>query len=256
MPTTRTYLTDRVVAKDNPQPVPAPPGNLKMTEQTQFETDVPNSPVPPTPTESTASAAQVAANRKNAKLSSGPKTAQGKAICARNPIKHGLYARDLLLKSPHHTERIEDYKKLVDSLFEELKPETLFQEHLVRKIANCLWRSRRAVIAETAHINHQLADVDSEVRSLERRRKILFGEDSPNLTKSEKRGIISEEVSQCLVPDRDTSTRIVWYEMRLDRQLARAYTLLNSLKSRPAPADPEPAGAALDLPPKSGSFHS
>jgi hypothetical protein len=39
-----------------------------------------------------ATAAQIAANRRNARKSTGPKTAQGKRASARNAVKYGLYS--------------------------------------------------------------------------------------------------------------------------------------------------------------------
>jgi hypothetical protein len=38
-----------------------------------------------------ATAAQIAANRRNARKSTGPKTMQGKRASARNAVKHGIY---------------------------------------------------------------------------------------------------------------------------------------------------------------------
>jgi len=40
-----------------------------------------------------ASPAQIAANRRNALKSTGPKTARGKAIVSRNPLKHGFRSK-------------------------------------------------------------------------------------------------------------------------------------------------------------------
>ena len=40
---------------------------------------------------------QIAANRKNAKKSTGPKTAKGKARSSRNALKHGLLSRQVVL---------------------------------------------------------------------------------------------------------------------------------------------------------------
>ena len=37
------------------------------------------------------------ANRRNAQLSTGPKTTNGKARASRNALTHGLFATDLLL---------------------------------------------------------------------------------------------------------------------------------------------------------------
>ncbi len=99
------------------------------------------------------SAKQIAANRRNAKKSTGPRTSQGKAVASRNAITHGLHACDIILKSPHLTEDRSQYEHLLDSLIDELKPKGILQEHLVLKIANSLWRYRRVINAETARIN-------------------------------------------------------------------------------------------------------
>jgi hypothetical protein len=45
-----------------------------------------------------ASEAQLAANRSNARMSTGPRTPVGKAVVARNGIKHGLLSRECLVK--------------------------------------------------------------------------------------------------------------------------------------------------------------
>ena len=45
-----------------------------------------------------ATEAQVAANRLNAQKSSGPRTAEGKAVVAQNAVKHGLLAREGVLR--------------------------------------------------------------------------------------------------------------------------------------------------------------
>lgn len=105
---------------------------------------------------------QTEANRQNALKSTGPKTEQGKSISSQNAVKHGLYARDVIINSPHLRENRVDYELLYESLCDELQPESMFQTFLVRKIANCLWRSRRAVSAETAHINRRLDNVNRE----------------------------------------------------------------------------------------------
>jgi hypothetical protein len=40
---------------------------------------------------------QKAANRRNAKKSTGPKTVEGKAAVSRNAIKHGLHSSHIVL---------------------------------------------------------------------------------------------------------------------------------------------------------------
>ncbi|HWY30168.1 MAG TPA: hypothetical protein VNX46_05415 [Candidatus Acidoferrum sp.] len=51
-----------------------------------------------------ASAAQIAANRLNARKSTGPRTAAGKAVSSRNAEKHGKFSRAPLVSSQSHQE--------------------------------------------------------------------------------------------------------------------------------------------------------
>jgi hypothetical protein len=63
---------------------------------------------------------QIRANRRNAALSTGPKTPQGKAISAANAITHGFCARNAVLPS----ESSEDYQALLDQFENEFQPPT------------------------------------------------------------------------------------------------------------------------------------
>jgi hypothetical protein len=91
---------------------------------------------------------QLHANRKNARLSTGPKSATGKAIVSGNRIRHGILSNKLLLDS----ECLEDYQALLDDLHAQLKPSGALEFTLVEKIAVTLWRQQRLVRAETATI--------------------------------------------------------------------------------------------------------
>ena len=51
-----------------------------------------------------ASEARIAANRLNAQKSTGPRTAEGKAVVAQNAVKHGLLAREGLLRGEDREE--------------------------------------------------------------------------------------------------------------------------------------------------------
>lgn len=180
---------------------------------------------------------QIAANQQNAQHSTGPRTPEGKAISSLNALKHGLFARDIILDSPYHKENAAQFSVLMDSLWEELEPQTHFQEFLVRKIAMCLWRSHRAVLAETSHINHHLADIESDVeRDLNHKTFLakLAHHRRPKTTPEEVEASINFRVGQHLVPARSFSHNILWYEMRLDRQIMRAYELLGRLQQRAA----------------------
>lgn len=194
------------------------------------------------------------ANRQNAQKSTGPRTPEGKAVSSRNAITHGLHAVDIVIDSPHLKESRLAYEQLVQSLADELQPNGTFQEHLVVKIANCMWRYRRAINAETALIRHRL---DCYANSL-RFKSYLSGNDEdsevladlvadPDETDDGATLVNTREIAchaRCIPTSEDSKT-ILLYEMRLDRQIARAYALLNHLK-RPESASTNSKGTTTD----------
>ena len=96
----------------------------------------------------TTSVIQLKANQSNAQKSTGPVTAEGKQIVANNAVKHGLFSKHLVLRD----ENPEDYQLLLDGLQTELNPVGTLEQSLVERIAVTLWRQRRLVRSETAHI--------------------------------------------------------------------------------------------------------
>jgi hypothetical protein len=84
---------------------------------------------------------KVAANRKNAEKSTGPKTALGKTMSSRNSTRHGLLATTL----PRlHGRSQKQFNRLLHSLTEDLEPLGAIEELLVEKIAQEYWRLRVA----------------------------------------------------------------------------------------------------------------
>lgn len=96
----------------------------------------------------TTSIIQLKANQNNAQKSTGPVTAEGKQIVAKNALKHGLFSKHLILND----ENPEEYQCLIDGLQAELNPVGTLEQSLVERIAVTLWRQRRLVRSETAHI--------------------------------------------------------------------------------------------------------
>ncbi len=175
------------------------------------------------------SAKQIAANRRNARKSTGPRTPEGRAVSSRNAITHGLHACDIILKSPHLSEDRSQYEHLLDSLIDELKPKGVLQEHLVLKIANCLWRYRRVINAETAQINRQLESAAEDIR-LGYHRCILDDPDDPDSDDDDTSSRDANLIGSQSVPSESFRTSLLHYELRLDRQLTRALRLLYHLQ--------------------------
>ena len=71
----------------------------------------------------------------------GPRTAQGKAVSARNATTHGLFSRDVVL--PSLGEDPEGYRQMEAEWMAQLAPRNLLERLYVEKIAAASWRLRR-----------------------------------------------------------------------------------------------------------------
>ena len=89
---------------------------------------------------------QAAANRRNAKKSTGPRTDEGKASSSQNALKHGLSAERVVIWD----EKPADFQALQSALFEFYQPTGPVAEHLVAHVAGCIWRLRRVPEIEAA----------------------------------------------------------------------------------------------------------
>ncbi len=172
-------------------------------------------------------------NRQNAQKSTGPKTEEGKAKSSQNAVKHGLYAETIVIESPQLKENKQAYIDLIDSLFNDLEPEGLLQEDLVYKIAECIWRRRRVIAAETAKIREQLDYIDPAlIRGYEKRMGRYDLDDPEDVKRLEEKvaNEVRNEVGKRSIPRDDYAMLYQRYEMRLDRQMTRAFKLLRELK--------------------------
>ena len=160
------------------------------------------------------------------------------AIASRNSTTHGLSShrlesykpRDIIIDSPYFKEEISEYNYLLNSLTEELHPKGIFQKMLVQKIANCLWRSRRAIIAETAQINHQLAWTGRDIEKGAIPKHLYEDSGVPIYPFQNESERTASMAGRELIPEDLFCNNIMRYEMRLDRQLTRAYKLLRHLQ--------------------------
>jgi len=89
---------------------------------------------------------QKAANRANARRSTGPKTPKGKTAVRLNAIRHGLLARDAVLLG----EDSDAFEELRNEVWAELSPVGPIEKLLVERVVNEMWRLQRATRAETA----------------------------------------------------------------------------------------------------------
>ncbi len=96
--------------------------------------------------------AQKLASRLNGHKSRGPKTAEGKAISARNATKHGLNSASVVL----WCEKKEKYDQYLEDLTAEWEPETITELELVTALADAQWQLKRLTAIRTASIDLEM----------------------------------------------------------------------------------------------------
>ncbi len=98
-----------------------------------------------------ASDRQIAANRLNAKKSTGPRTENGKQRSRRNAIRHGLSAETIV----DVIEDRADYETFEAAIKAEYRPRTTLEHELVVRLASLLWRLRRTTAIESGLLQIQ-----------------------------------------------------------------------------------------------------
>ena len=100
---------------------------------------------------------QLQANRQNAQKSTGPKTAEGKAIASRNSIRHGLLSKEMVIKG----EDAGEFEDLRDRLMTHYAPSGELEILITERIVADFWKLRRGGRLETELINYLLTKEDT-----------------------------------------------------------------------------------------------
>jgi hypothetical protein len=123
---------------------------------------------------------QIAANRRNASKSTGPRTEEGKQRSRCNAVRHGLTAETGIgaLKDA------EDYKAFEAAITADYDAQSAVERELVLRLTSLLWRLRRATTIETSLFEiqaDQLSELPKERQIAPASREIvyaLFGQPS------------------------------------------------------------------------------
>jgi hypothetical protein len=115
----------------------------------------------------TMSIVQVEANRANARQSTGPKTAVGKASSRWNAMKRGILAREVVLHDPSGGERSDEFQTVHRQFWDELAPVGHVEGVLVERMVTAHWRLRRVLIAERGEIARRQGKADQVFVALE-----------------------------------------------------------------------------------------
>jgi len=88
---------------------------------------------------------QIAANRRNARKSTGPTTEEGKQRSRCNAVRHGLMAETVI----GALEEAEDYRAFEAVIAADYDAQSAVERELVLRLASLLWRLNRATTIET-----------------------------------------------------------------------------------------------------------
>jgi len=115
---------------------------------------------------------QIEANRRNARLSTGPVTEEGKGRSRLNAARHGLTAETVI----DALEDAEDYAAFELAITSDYDAQSAVERELVLRLASLLWRLRRATAIESGLFKiqaKQLLYFQQRRRGSEERQKII-----------------------------------------------------------------------------------
>lgn len=168
---------------------------------------------------------QLAANRQNALMSTGPRSLAGKTRSRFNAVRHGLTATQAMLPGEDQSE----FAALRAAMFTSLSPEGVLQNQLVERAASLIWRMRRVPAFEVALLEwtayYQAARYDGGVPSAE------LGNDPDNLQPigDLQDGLKLGRVVETLLSS-DLVSKLGRYETAMQRQLTMTLHELRELQ--------------------------
>ena len=133
-----------------------------------------------------------AANQKSSRVASrrgtGPRTKIGKERSKYNALKHGLYAKAILLSHENRSQ----YDDLHRGLHRDLAPNGTLEDVVVEKIATILWRHRRLLQAESAIVQENIEAQEAENARLSREISLTQKYSEKAQAETDRRGVIPE----------------------------------------------------------------
>jgi hypothetical protein len=166
---------------------------------------------------------RIEANRRNAARSTGPRTAEGKARVARNPIKHGFFvARERWTPKQHR-----DFEETLDGLRDDLKPQGALEEGCVRTMADSFVRMaamlRYENIAALKYHQHRERELNGRIAAADAAKASSLEAARDQLRRA--------RLWRPTIPGPREAIAIARYSGSLDRTIHRASSELQVLKN-------------------------
>ncbi len=143
----------------------------------------------------------------------GPKSDKGKAITRRNSLRHGLWAKQLVIPQ---LESEGDWLALLNGLTEDYQPEGTAEVETVQEIAFQYWTRRRIRRAIDAEILKGVIDMPAGYEPSAR----LRGERIAGETAAEA-AEFQREAERRLVPNERVMERVIRYQAHTTRQIEK-----------------------------------
>ncbi len=169
-----------------------------------------------------ASKRQNAANRANARRSTGPRTEDGRRASSLNALKHGLRSQLTVIPG----ENPADFQTLFDAFVEEAEPESARDLAAVRKIASCEWRLRRIAVIEAEMFTQALQPQPAEEPTVDNIEAII--ERMAAQQAAPPQSPMATLAERFLKGDIKHFNALTRYEAALDRQYHQAWRDLDS----------------------------
>jgi hypothetical protein len=143
---------------------------------------------------------KIAANRQNAKRSTGPRTKRGKDTSRFNAVKAGLFAKHIVIPLCDGDGSERDFNRLLGDLRRAYQPKGPCEEFWVAQIAACMWKFLRVGLAESGSVRSTLL-IEKPPRPedyMSRRPQLLLRN---ALEEIKTKGTLSPEVLEQVRPD-------------------------------------------------------
>ena len=124
---------------------------------------------------------QLAANRRNALKSTGPKTPSGKKRASRNSLKHGILASPVVAG----LESREAWEEHLEGVRKSIAPVGALEELLTLRLATVAWKLKRIERFETEVTAAELATVEQDLENS----KSFAGSKPPSASKARTRAV-------------------------------------------------------------------